>query len=222
MGALTPELRERLYKLSTTNISDAMDALGFSNVCHGIVPLYESCKKIVGEAITQRFIPTDHLPKQKHGGMEAIQNAAPGSIIVVEGSVRTDMNTCGGIAATAASVNGLAGWVSDGLVRDVDEIVDLGFPVYCKGRTVLTTRGRFMEAAINEPICCGGALCRFGDIVVADKSGVVIIPQERLEEVTVKAEELAAREDAMIRSIKEGAALGDVDVKSNYENMLKN
>jgi regulator of RNase E activity RraA len=50
----------------------------------------------------------------------------------------------------------------------------------------------------------------------------VIIPQEWLEEVTVKAEELAAREDAMIRSIKEGAALGDVDVKSNYENMLKN
>jgi regulator of RNase E activity RraA len=221
MGALTPELRERLYKLSTTNISDAMDALGFSNVCQGIAPLYESCKKIVGEAITQRFIPTDNLPKQKHGGMEAIQKAAPGSVVVVEGSVRPDMNTCGGIAATAACMNKLSGWVSDGLVRDVDEIVDLDFPMYCKGRTVLTARGRFMEGAINEPICCGGALCRFGDIVVGDKSGVVIIPQERLEEVTAKAEVLAVKEEEMIRSIKEGAALGDVDKKANYENMLK-
>lgn len=221
MGALTAELRERLYKVGTTNISDAMDALGFSNVCHGIEPLYESCKKIVGEAITQRFIPTDHLPKQKHGGMETIQNAAPGSVVVVEGSVRPDMNTCGGIAATAACMNGLEGWVSDGLVRDVDEIVELGFPMYCKGRTVLTARGRFMEAAINEPICCGGALCRFGDIVVGDKSGVVIIPQERLEEVVVKAEEIAAKEEEMLRSIKAGAALGEVDTKANYENMLK-
>lgn len=134
--------------------------------------------------------------------------------------MRPDMNTCGGIAATAASMNGLEGWVSDGLVRDVDEIVELQFPMYCKGRTVLTTRGRFMEAAINEPICCGGALCRFGDIVVADKSGVVIIPQERIEEVTAKAEEIAAREEAMLRSIKEGARLGEVDKKANYENML--
>lgn len=221
MGALTQELRERLYKVGTTNISDAMDALGFSNVCHGIAPLYESCKKIVGEAITQRFIPTDNLPKQKHGGMETIQNAAPGSVVVVEGSVRPDMNTCGGIAATAACMNGLSGWVSDGLVRDVDEIVELDFPMYCKGRTVLTARGRFMEAAINEPVCCGGALCRFGDIVVGDKSGVVIIPQERLEEVTARAEDIAAKEEAMIRSIKEGAALGEVDKKANYENMLK-
>lgn len=48
MAELTKELRERLYKLGTTNISDAMDALGFSNVCAGITPLYESCKKIVG------------------------------------------------------------------------------------------------------------------------------------------------------------------------------
>lgn len=221
MGALTQELRERLYKLGTTNISDAMDALGFSNVCVGIEPLYEGCRKIVGEAITQRFIPTDNLPKQKHGGMETIQNAAPGSVVVVEGSTAANMNTCGGIAATAACMNGLAGWVSDGLVRDVDEIVDLDFPMYCKGRTVLTARGRFMEAAINEPVNLAGALCRFGDIVVGDKSGVVVIPQERLAEVVEKAEVIAEKEEQMIRSIKEGARLGDVDKKADYENMLK-
>ncbi|MDR3280745.1 MAG: hypothetical protein LBT23_09535 [Synergistaceae bacterium] len=221
MGVLTKELRERLYKLGTTNISDAMDALGFSNVCRGIYPLYEGCKKIVGEAITQRFIPSDHLPKQKHGGMETIQNAKAGDVVVVEGSVCQDMNTCGGIAATAAAVKGIAGWVSDGLVRDVDEIFDLGFPMYCKGRTVLTARGRFMEAPANQPVAVGGALCRCGDVVVGDKSGVVIIPQERLEEVTAKAEQIAAKEADMIRSIKQGAGLGEVDAKSGYENMLK-
>ena len=67
MAELTKELRERLYKLGTTNISDAMDALGFSNVCAGITPLYESCKKIVGPAITQRFIPTDTCPSRSTG-----------------------------------------------------------------------------------------------------------------------------------------------------------
>ena len=221
MAEFTKEMKERILKLSTTNISDAMDACGCSNACTGIEPLYESCRKIAGPAVTQRFIPTDRLPKEKHGGMETIQNAAPGSVIVVEGSNRTDMNTCGGIAATAACMNGLEGWVSDGLVRDVDEIVSLQFPMYCKGRTVYTARGRFMLQAVNEPINCGGALCRFGDIVVADKSGVVIIPQERLEEVVAKAEELAAKEDKMIEAIKAGSKLGEVDTKANYENMLK-
>lgn len=221
MGVLTDSLRARLYELGTTNVADAMDSIGLCNVTTGIYPLYEGCKKIVGEAVTQRFIPTDHLPKDKHGGMATIQNAKAGDVIVVEGGGRANLNTCGGIAATAASVKGIVGWVSDGVVRDVDEIVDLDFPMYCTGRTTLTARGRFMEAPANMPINCGGALCRMGDIVIADKSGVVIIPQERLEEIVEKAEQIAAKESAMLASIKAGEGLGDVDVKAGYENMLK-
>ncbi len=221
MSVLTPELKERLDKLGTTVISDAMDALGFSNVCRGITPLFDNTRKIVGPAVTQRFIPTDHLPKEKHGGMATIQNAEKGSVIVCEGTTAPEMNTCGGVTATAAVLSGMAGWVSDGVVRDCDEIYELDFPVYCKGRTVLTARGRYMEAAINEPINLAGACCRFGDIVVADRSGVVVIPQERLVEVIDKAEMIEEKEQLMIAQLKEGARLGDVDKAVNYENMLK-
>lgn len=219
--AFTEETRERLMKLGTTNISDAMDALGCLNVCSGIEPLFESTKKIVGPAVTQRFIPTDRLPKEKHGGMETMDIAEPGSVIVVEGTTAVGMNTCGGLAATKAFYRGIAGWVSDGLVRDVDEIHALGFPMYCKGRTVLTARGRFMESPLNQPINCAGALCRAGDIVVADMSGVVIIPIERLDEVVEKAEMVAEKEEMMLEQIRAGAKLSDIDKAVNYENMLK-
>ncbi len=222
MGVLTDDLRARLYNLGTTNLSDAMDAVcGFTGACYGIAPLWPGVRKIVGEAVTQRFIPTDHLPKDKHGGMNTIAEAAPGSVIVVDGGGDMQMSTCGGIAATSCSVKGIAGWVSDGVVRDVDEIMALDFPMYCKGRTIPTTRGRYMEATPNQPVRIGGALCRPGDIVVGDQSGVIILPVEWLEEIVVKAEEIAKKEDEMIAKIKGGDNLDKVDKESGYENMLK-
>ena len=221
MGILTPELRARVEALSTTNFSDAMESLGFNGAALGIVPLWDSCPKAVGEAVTMKLIPTDHRKKNTHMGIPMIEAAAPGSIIVVDDNGRLDMNTCGGLMATACKVKGIAGWVSDGAVRDVDEIMALDFPVYCKGRVVATNRGKLMEASTNEMVNCGGALVRPGDVIVCDQSGVVSIPQERLLEVLEKAETIAAREDEMIARLKAGVPFSQVDRQANYENMLK-
>lgn len=221
MAEFTNEMRERLMKLATTNVSDAMDAVcGYTGACKGIDPLYDAVKKIAGPAVIQRFIPTDHLPKQAHGGMKTIAEAAPGSVIVVDGG-GTDISTCGGIAATNCVAHGIAGWVSNGLVRDVDEIMNLNFPMYCAGRTIATSRGRAMECEPNQPVNIGGVVCRKGDIVLADHSGVVIIPIERLEEIVEKAEEIAKKEDEMIADILKGVSLDVIDKKSDYEHMLK-
>ena len=105
--------------------------------------------------------------------------------------------------------------------RDVDEFVECGFNVYARGSVVATARGRIMEEATNVMIQFAGVQVRPGDIVVGDKSGVVIIPIEHLDEVIEKAEQLEAKEEAMIKEIKAGVPMLEVDSKFNYERMLK-
>lgn len=221
MRELTPDFRERLYKLATTNLSDAMDALGFCGSTYGICPVYPSCRKIVGEAVTLKFVPAGFTKATVHGGVTAINKAKAGDVIVCDNSGRIDTNTFGGILANACKMKGLAGFVSDGAVRDVDEFEDLDFPVFARGKVVATNRGKLIEYGTNILISFGGLQVRPGDVVVGDKNGVVIIPHEKLEEVIQKGEELLYKEEYMISQIRAGIPMAEVDKKSGYENMLK-
>ncbi len=111
--------------------------------------------------------------------------------------------------------------VIDGCCRDLDECVDLDFPVYAKATICATARGRVMEEATNVMVSFHGVQVRPGDIVVADITGVVFIPRERIDDVVAKAEGLLTKEEAMIADIKSGMSMKEVDQKYNYENMLK-
>jgi regulator of RNase E activity RraA len=221
MGKLTKAFRKRLEGLGTTNLSDAMDALGFVGSTYGINPMWEGCRKIIGEAVTIKAGAPGFTKASGHMGVTAIEAAKPGDVIVLDNGGRTDVNTFGGIIATACKVKGLSGWVSDGAVRDLEEIIDIDFPVYARGRVVATNRGRLMEYGTNVMVTIGGLQVRPGDVIVGDKSGIVVIPQEKLEEVIIKAEEVQQKEDNMISQLNAGIAISKVDSQSNYENMLK-
>lgn len=129
-------IRERLLKLSTTNISDALDALGLKGTTCGIVPIHAGCQKIAGEAVTLRLIPKGLSSPGTHLGIHAIESASPGDIIVVDNAGRTDLSCWGGILATGASMKGISGVVIDGACRDVDDYIELGFSVYARGPVV--------------------------------------------------------------------------------------
>lgn len=215
------EIRERLLKLSTTNVSDALDALGLKGATYGIRPIWEGCKKIVGEAVTVKLIPAGETKSRNHLGVQAIEEAKPGDVIVVDNGGRLDVSCWGGILANGAKQKGVSGVVIDGACRDIDDYVEADFSVYARGAVVATARGRIMEEATNVMVQFGGVQVRPRDVVIADRSGVVIIPQEHLEDVLAKAEELHAKEEAMIREIRNGASMLEVDNKYNYEKMLK-
>lgn len=215
------EIRERLLKLSTTNVSDALDALGLKGATYGIRPTWEGCKKIVGEAVTVKLIPAGETKSRNHLGVQAIEEAKPGDVIVVDNGGRLDVSCWGGILANGAKQKGVSGVVIDGACRDIDDYVEADFSVYARGAVVATARGRIMEEATNVMVQFGGVQVRPRDVVIADRSGVVIIPQEHLEDVLAKAEELHAKEEAMIREIRNGASMLEVDNKYNYEKMLK-
>ncbi|HWQ78428.1 MAG TPA: hypothetical protein VN381_06415 [Anaerovoracaceae bacterium] len=221
MDTLNPNIKERLMKLSTTNIADALDVFGLTGATYGIRPIWPVMEKIAGPAITVKLIAAGLTKGKTHLGVKAIDLAKPGDVIVVDNSGRLDTSCWGGILANGAKMKGVAGVAIDGACRDVDDYVEIGFPVYARGSVVSTARGRIMEHSTNEMVQFGGVQVRPGDIVVGDKSGVVIIPREKLEDVLNKAEELWEKEEAMIGEIRSGRTMAEVDEEYNYEKMLK-
>src|SRR5215467_11320898 len=160
-------------ELPTTVLADV---LGRAHVMEiGIRPLWSPMPRVVGPAFTVTCAPGDNL--MLHA---AIYRAAAGSILVVDaGSV--EYAVAGGNVCAVAQRRGIAALVVDGVIRDLAEVRDSGFPVFARG--VVPVAGvKAAIAPLNEPIRCGGVLVRPGDIVVADDDGVLVVPAERREQ----------------------------------------
>ena len=220
MNEFDQKYRARFEKLSSTNLSDAMDALGFRGYTFGIRPMREKWRKVVGPAVTMRMTAAGQTPQKTHLGMNAISAARPGDVIVIENGGRMDSSCWGGVLANSAKTKGLTATLVDGCVRDLDDCIDCDYPVFARGTVVCTARGRVIEAGTNEIINFGGVQVRPGDIVLGDSSGVVVVPQERIEEVLAKAEQLWQKEEDMIAEIRSGVDILEVDAKYNYNKML--
>ncbi|MCI6956937.1 MAG: RraA family protein [Candidatus Faecousia sp.] len=220
MNEFDQKYRARFEKLSSTNLSDAMDALGFRGYTFGIRPMQEKWRKVVGPAVTMRMTAAGQTPQKTHLGMNAISAARPGDVIVIENGGRMDSSCWGGVLANSAKTKGLTATLVDGCVRDLDDCIDCDYPVFARGTVVCTARGRVIEAGTNEIVNFGGVQVRPGDIVLGDSSGVVVVPQERIEEVLAKAEQLWQKEEDMIAEIRSGADILEVDAKYNYNKML--
>src|SRR5919202_5840850 len=212
--------RERLLALDTGLVSDALDRLALKGATYGIRPVFPS-GKIAGRIQTVHTTPAGRTASQHHLGMRTIAAAEPGDVIVVDSGGRVDVSSWGDILSTSSKLKGLSGVVVDGAFRDIDGCQAVGFPVWARGVVPMTARGRIVEDAFNEPVQFGGVAVHPGDWLIADGSGVVVIPQDRVEEVIGVAEELAAAEQQMLASIKEGAGLLEVDKRHGYEQMLK-
>jgi regulator of RNase E activity RraA len=125
--------RSRFERLSTTNVSDALDSLGLKGATYGIRPIWEGARKIVGEAVTVKLIAAGAVKSKSHLGVLAIDAAKRGDVIVIDNSGRLDTSCWGGILAYGAAYKGVSGVVVDGACRDVDDYVEIEFPVYARG-----------------------------------------------------------------------------------------
>lgn len=213
--------RNRLEALVTSNLSDALDRVGIARCAVvGIVPRWGRTK-IVGRAVTIRVTAAGAVPSGAHLGVDAIENSASGDVIVVDNRGDLHNNCWGEILAMGAKMKGVSGVVVDGAVRDVDACETFEFPVHARGTVPNTARGRILQEAWNIPVRLGDAPVRPGDVIVADVNGVVVIPIERLAEVVSAAEEIMAKELAMIQALRAGESILDVDRRFNYEQMLQ-
>lgn len=210
-------LIDRLNKLDSCSVSDALDSLEIKGVALGMRQL-TVLKKIVGKAVTVRLVPYTNQVSKRHLGTAAIEAASTGDVIVIEHGL-DDVAGWGGNLAIAASAKGVSGVIVDGACRDIDEMRSIDFPVYARAAVPLTARGRIVEQSFNEKIVVAGIEVNPGDYVIADGSGIVFIPYEQVETVITIAERIVEKEAIMAKAIREGNPVSTVMGK-NYETML--
>lgn len=163
------------------------DLLGREQVMDiGIRPLWDA-PRVSGPAYTVRCEPGDNL--MLHA---AIYRAEPGSVVVVESG---DLNyaLAGGNVCAVAQRRGIAAFVLDGLVRDLAEVREAGFPVFARG-VIPVPGGKKKLGRLGGAVRVGGVGVHPGDIVVADEEGIVVTPAARREEVLRAALDKLARE----------------------------
>ena len=213
------EIIERLSKLDSCAVSDALDSLNLKGATWGVRPQWQ-CPKIAGRAVTMKIKPAGLQQPTQHLGTAPIEAAEPGDIIVIDNGGKLEFSCWGGLLALSAKLKGVSGVVIDGASRDIDEARDLEFPVYARGVVPMTARGRVMQESYNQEIQFAGVQCHPGDLVLADGSGVIIIAKEKETEVVTAAEAIYAKEQEMAAGIRKGYSGLEMLEKLGYEKML--
>ena len=214
-------LTARLELLDSCVVSDALDRLGLRQTVTGIAPLW-ACPRIVGPVRTVELRPlgaSEAAPPGPHLGARAIESSTPGDVVVVAHQGRRDSAGWGGLLSTAAVAAGIRGVLVDGACRDVDEALELRLPVYARSATSVTARGRTVEASSGGPVDVAGVRVNEGDLVLADRSGVVFVPKQAADDVISLAEQLAEEEARMRSALLGGAAVSTV-LGRRYETLL--
>ncbi len=211
---------ERVAKLDSCAFSDALDSLHLKGATWGVRPQWP-CPKIAGRAVTIKIKPAGLEQPKQHLGTAAIEAAQPGDIIVIDNAGQPQFSCWGGLLSLSAKLKGLSGVVIDGATRDIDEARELAFPVYARGVVPMTARGRVVQESYNQEVQFAGVQCRPADLVLADGSGIIIVPREKEEEIVTAAEAIYQKEQEMADGIRKGHSGLEVLEKLGYEQMLK-
>lgn len=210
----------RLGRLDSCAVSDALDSLGLPPAVSGINRLATD-RPIAGRVLTVRLGTNkpDSGGPVRHLCSGAVEAAEPGDVLVIEQLSGIDAAAWGGVLSNAAMAQGIAGVVVEGPARDVEEAIGLGFPVYARGATARTARGRIVEEDFNCPVSVGDVTVTPGDLVIADASAVAFVPRARAGEVLEVAERIVEKERLMTEAVTGGAPVGEV-MGADYESML--
>ncbi len=201
------ELFEAFMKVSSPNVADAQHKKG---AMKGIHPRINHGVKMVGRALTVHTVNGDWAKP-----VEAIDRAKPGDVIVVD-ACGGEIAVWGELASWSCKTKGVAGVVIDGAARDIDSIIDMGFP--CFSRHIASNAGEPKGyGGIGHEIVCGGVTVRSGDWIVGDESGVVVIPQEHAVEVANRSIDVMERENRLREEIKKGGTLSSVMKLEKWE-----
>jgi regulator of RNase E activity RraA len=181
-------LAERVGKLSPTTWADVLERSQILDL--GIHPLWSPMPRLAGLVFPVRCPPGDNL--MLHA---AIYRAPKGAVIVAEAG-DNDFALAGGNVCATAQKHGVAGFVIDGVIRDLAEVRALRFPVLARGVSPKPGKKEKVDVLGNGPVRCGGVTVHPGDWLVADEEGAVVIPGAQLSELLVAAEAKAAKDAA--------------------------
>jgi regulator of RNase E activity RraA len=211
------QIRDALLQLASCDVADALDVLGRGEqTALGIRALWDDCPRLAGRALTLKLGP-DYQGSTVIGTLEAIESAGPGDVLVIDNRGLLDRNSFGSVSAFCAARAGIAGAVIDGVTRDLDDLKAQAFPVYARGVTTTSVRGRTGYAGHGVAIECSGVAVTGDDFILADGSGVIVIPGALIEQVLETAPRFQLFEREMRRRIVNGKRPIDVHKQLRYE-----
>lgn len=206
---LPPDLRRKLTDAPVAALSAQLRARGLNNVhIDGLTPLHPEAK-LVGVARTLRFVPHREDLFAAHGGGHNAQkrvfdDVGPGEVVVIEARGETGAATLGDVLALRARTRGAAGIVTDGGVRDLRAVTEVGLPVHCAGGHPAVLGRRHVPWDADLTIACGGATVQPGDIIVGDADGVVVVPPALADHVADAALAKEAEDTWIAARVAEG------------------
>lgn len=207
-GSIPVEEMIRRYKqVHTCAIADVLDKRGlFHQILPHEIQAIAPGLKLAGPCQTIKGTPTTiHKDEYLEVAVEAYASLEAGQIAVYDTSADNTAAHWGEMLSTTTKAKGLGGAVIDGGVRDVEQIVALGFPVFARYRTPADIRGRWRYVEIGVPIRIGDVDIRPGDWVIGDANGVVVVPKDLAEAVLLEAEEVVAVENQIREELRAGA-----------------
>lgn len=192
---LPKALIEQFREFETADVSDLLNRLYAMN---GAIRNQTNDLDLLGTACTVKVYPGDNLMVHK-----ALDIAKRGDIVVVDCSGAMSNAVLGDLIANKSVHRGIAGYVIDGLIRDLAGVKETGLPVYARGVTPFGPLHRG-PGEINTPICCGGIVVNPGDIIKADSTGIAVIPRDFAVEVLMRLQSSKARLADYVESVKRG------------------
>lgn len=185
----------QLTALGAATIHEAQGAKGALD--GGIKPI-DPNSRLAGPAVTVDMRPADNLMLHY-----ALTKVRPGDVLVVDAKGFVEAGPWGDVMTHAAKRLGVAGLVINGAVRDANQIIEMGFPVFCRGLSIKGT-GKNQPGKVNVPICIGDVLINPGDYVVGDRDGVVVVPNGEVEATLKSAASREEKETAFREELDRG------------------
>jgi regulator of RNase E activity RraA len=220
---------EILSTVSTATVTTILLKKGLRNVwMRGTRPLTAGQPRLVGRAFTLRFVPsredlaTPESWSSPTSTRAAIEAMPAGCIAVVDAMGVTDAGIFGDILCARMKQRGVAGLVTDGVVRDVAGVLGTKLPVWCQGGAAPPSVAGLTFVGWQQPIACGGVAVFPDDVVVVDDDGAVLIPAALVDELVAAGPEQERMEAWIMREVDKGAALPglypmNAEAKARYE-----
>ncbi len=205
---------DRIAALATSTLANALDDTGYHDKMMPGIKTVAAGFRFAGPAVTVKETSGEFgsFSSEDFRVGAMIDAATAGDVIVIDGD-GAPYSTWGGMASYAAKLKGVAGLVVDGAVRDLEEILELDFPVFARHIVPTTGRTRLKVEAINEPIVVDRVRVEPGDIIVADGSGVVCLPRKDAAKIVSLAGQFARDDASAIEDMKAGLTFSEAMAK---------
>jgi regulator of RNase E activity RraA len=206
---------ERLARLDTASVSDALDSLGIGGVLAGITARVPG-SHAAGRAFTVTYRPVESGAKGFRNAANYLDDVPAGAFVLIDNAGSTSCTNWGSLLTGLAQRRGVRGTALHGSARDVAEIRALGYPLFSTGVTMVSGKNRVELAATGRDVVVGDVTVRSGDIIVADDNGALVVPAEHAAEVADRAERVERTESAIAEAVGAGLRIDEARRRFGY------